>query len=1454
MKKALLAFCFILLSGFLFGQRGKNGAMTVSSTVLVNEYTALTANAAAGATSVTVAGSGLNTNARFGGNLAAGDLVMIIQMQGASIKTGVIDSTYGTITAYNNCGLYELREVLSVPNGTTINLTCPLTNSYTAAGVAQVVRVPRYSSLTVNAAGGLINCDPWNGQIGGVIAIEVLGATTINGSIDASTFGFRGGVANNAGVPQAVSVFYTMNADSGAEKGESIAGFEASYNIFGGGNGRGAAANGGGGGNSHNAGGGGGGNGGNIAGYNSNGNPDVTTPAWVGAWNLEYPGFATNVSSGGGRGGYVWAKCGPNPLTTAPGDPAWGGDNRENHGGKGGRPLDYSTGRIFLGGGGGSGHEDNGVGSSGSAGGGIVFMMCYGTINGTGSVVSNGQLAPDANDGGVFTPEDGAGGAGAGGTIILNSVGAITGITATANGGKGGNQITGNNFQSECEGPGGGGSGGYIGLSSVGIVTSVSGGANGTTDASCMTAFIPNGATIGGPGTTGTITNFIIVAKNDTVCSGSVVLNASLVGTVPGGTTIDWYSASTGGVLLGTGPSYTTPFLTADSTFYVSTCPGDYRQPVSVIINGSLRDSISAFTNVSVACGSNGTATLGVKGAGPFTYLWSNGQTTSTATNLAAGSYTVTVKTTGGCSSKDSVTITQPPSLTVTVPTVVNVLCNGGKTGNAIANVTGGSTPYTYSWNNGETSAKDSLLGAGSYTISVTDANGCTVTSNTVITQPAPIRDSISTTINVLCNGGNTGSATVGVKGGTTAYNYTWTGAQTTQTATGLAAGNYTVTVKDANGCKDSAVANITQPTVLKLTAAAFAATCSGTCNGSANVIPAGGTSPYKYNWSNGTTNANTNNLCAGTFSVIVTDANGCTHDTNPLTVTQPPAITLTINSTSAYCNQADGSASISAAGGTTPYSYGWSNGATTTSVNNIKPGTYCVGVIDGNGCKDTVCVVVPNTSGEKASIASTINVTCNGGNNGSATGSAAGGTGPYTYSWSNLQTTQIATGLAAGTYTLTVTDATGCQDTAVATITQPAPVTITVTGGGQLCIGQNEILTATAVGGTGPYIYTWDATSVGSSYPVNPTVTTSYTVVAADANGCTSAPLVIPVKVRDSLHLTVIPVTTMCAGDTATLKALATGGDSTYTYTWTPGPITGSSIKVSPTSTTTYTVTVTDGCNTPSVQKTIVVNLFPSRPISFTADTLSGCQSVCVQFTDSVAGILKTISWNFGDGGTANITNPTHCFTNPGVYSISLTVTNDSGCVVSKSIPNMITVFSNPVAKFTWSPQPITSLDPTVTFIDQSTDNYGIVSWAWAFGDATDSLSTNKNTSHTYLDTGKFCPSLVVVNKHGCRDTVDHCLDVQPQFTIYIPNAFTPDANGLNDAFMPKGDYIKNFEMWIFDRWGQQIYHTTDIYTGWDGTVHGNKVQEDTYVYLIYATDPSNLQHSYLGRVSVVR
>lgn len=1144
---------------------------------------------------------------------------------------------------------------------------------------------------------------------------------------------------------------------------------------------------------------------------------DVANTAWI-------------VAGGGGGTSGTGSAGDPGLTTTAAGNAGHDGGTGGSGGGGGGGGVDNAS---CTSGDGGGGFCGNGGGSSngGAVGAGGVGCVNGGDATGAPLCAGGGQSYLNGGAGGIGC----TGGGGCSNIAISGGYGGGGGACGSGGGGGGGYSGGGGGGYSFLNGGEGGGGGSYNnGINQINTAGVQSG--NGQVIITWKT----NSATA------------TINPVTDPSCFGGNNGSATVTGTGGAPYTYAWSTAPVQTTQTATGLSAGTYTATITDALGCSA-----KDSVTITQPVPLRDSIVSFTNVSVACGSNGTATVGVKGTGPFTYSWNNGQTTSTASNLAAGTYTVHVTSTAGCTTKDSITISQPPSLTATIPTSVNDLCNGGNNGSATVSITGGNAPYTYSWNNGETSAKDSLLTAGTYTISVTDANGCTVKANVTITQPAAVRDSIATFANVLCNGGNTGTATVGVKDGTSPYTYTWTNAQTTPTATGLTAGSYSVVVKDANGCKDSTNLTITQPAVLKLTAAAFATSCSGNCDGSANVIPAGGTSPYKYAWSNASTTANDNNLCAGTYSVIITDANGCTHDTIGLTVTQPPAITMTINSTSADCNQADGTASVNVAGGTPPYLYLWSTGATTTNLTNVKPGTYCVGVQDAHNCKDTVCVVVPNTPGEKATIATSTNVSCNGGANGSITGSAAGGTGPYTYSWSTapVQTTQTASGVPAGTYTLTVTDATGCQDTAIATITEPAPIAITVTGNTQLCIGKSDILSAAATGGTGPYTFTWDATTVGTTYTVSPTISTSYTVIATDANGCKSTATIIPVKVRDSIKVTVKPVTPMCQGDTGVLAVTASGGDSTYTYSWAPGGSTSSTLKVSPTSSTVYTVTVSDGCS-PTSTGTVLVNLFPSRPISFTADSLTGCQALCINFVDSVAGVLKTITWNFGDGGTANITNPTHCYSAPGVYTVELTVTNDSGCVVSKTKPNMITVYPDPKANFSWTPQYPTNIDPTIGFIGSETDTTSkIISWVWSFGDKTDSTSFTQNTIHTYGDTGVYCPQLIVTDMHGCHDTIDHCIDIKPQFTIYIPNAFTPNGDGLNDVFLPKGDYIENFEMYVFDRWGEQIYHTTNINQGWDGTMHGNKVQEDTYVYLITCTDPeNNKQYSYTGRVTVVR
>jgi len=200
--------------------------------------------------------------------------------------------------------------------------------------------------------------------------------------------------------------------------------------------------------------------------------------------------------------------------------------------------------------------------------------------------------------------------------------------------------------------------------------------------------------------------------------------------------------------------------------------------------------------------------------------------------------------------------------------------------------------------------------------------------------------------------------------------------------------------------------------------------------------------------------------------------------------------------------------------------------------------------------------------------------------------------------------------------------------------------------------------------------------------------------------------------------------------------------------------------------------------------------------------------------------------------------------------------VLTNAGCSSSLDVNNYITTYSRPDASFTTSPKPATIIDPTIQFINQSTDRYGIVQWFWTFGDQTDSVSGQQNPVHTYQDTGTYCTTLVATNSNGCADTATNCLVIEPAFTLYIPDAFSPNGDGKNDVFMAKGQYVKGYEMYIFDRWGQQIFHTTNINEGWNGRINngGATCQEDIYVYLINAYDSKNQKHTYTGSLNLVK
>lgn len=686
MIKKINFFCIFTLFLFYntYAQRGKDGSLTVTTAnKIVNEYAVLTADATTGSASIVVDNNGLNTNNRFAGPLSQGDLIMIVQVQGASIfgntfvdGNGVTfgspkDSSWGEILNYNNCGNYEIVEVFGVVGNNVISLTCGLQNNYTAAGKVQIVRMPRYTTLTVNNAAS-ITCDTWNGSKGGIIAIEVDGATVINGSIAATGRGFRGGVIDNQTSFGSNDVASTSST-YGGEKGEGIAGFQNDYNIVGGRFCKGAPANGGGGGNMHNAGGGGGANGGNPANWIAVGNPSLATANWANAWNLEWPGLANATSSGGGKGGYTASTNNQNALTVGPNVGSWGGDNRNKQGGYGGRPLNYTANKIFFGGGGGAGDGNDGYTGAGGAAGGIVYLKCYGAISGSGTIVSNGNNGGNAFGNAPFNGiagKDGAGGAGAGGTIFIETTASIAGVTLTANGGEGGDQLlTRGTFGPsivEAQGPGGGGGGGYINTT-VAASTTVNGGIHGTTDSPSLSEFPPNGATSGGIGTAiNSLPAFDINVSDVSVCAGNTAtLTATVVGTIPAGAFITWYDAAFGGTVLGTGTTFTTPVINTNTTFYVGFCPASFTKPVNVTASAGVTASNAGSSQQ--VCQNNATldANNPTTGTGVWTVISGTGSFAdanlfnTTVSNLSPGNnvFEWTISSPGCPSSQSQVTI-----------------------------------------------------------------------------------------------------------------------------------------------------------------------------------------------------------------------------------------------------------------------------------------------------------------------------------------------------------------------------------------------------------------------------------------------------------------------------------------------------------------------------------------------------------------------------------------------------------------------------------------------------------------------------------------------------------------------------------------------------------------------------------------------------------------------------
>jgi hypothetical protein len=621
--------------------------------------------------------------------------------------------------------------------------------------------------------------------------------------------------------------------------------------------------------------------------------------------------------------------------------------------------------------------------------------------------------------------------------------------------------------------------------------------------------------------------------------------------TVPAGTTIT------------TGQGTNTITITAGSTPGNICCtptgacgPG----PISCLAVTIAPQPASTQTAVHVTCNgsNNGSATINMIPSGSYTYTWSpNVGNTQTVTGLSPGTYTVTGTNSGGCFTTQTITITQPPVLTAT-QSHVDLLCNGANTGSATVNPSGGVPGYTYSWlPSGGNAATATSLQAGNYTCTITDANGCTNTQTFAITTPSAINLATSSTPSVC--GTPNGSATVVASGGTAGYSYSWSpSGGVAATESGLLGGAYVITVTDANGCVSTATVNVVgASTPTAVITASTNILCNGGNNGAATVTPSGGSSPYTYAWSpSGGTGATESNLTAGTYTVTITDSDGCSAS-DTVTLTEPPLLTSSITATNILCNGAGtGSATMNPVGGNPGYTYTWApSGGNGPVANGLLAQSYTCTATDANGCLTSSIVTLTQPPALTTTF-SQVDELCHGGNNGSATVTPAGGVPGYSYSWApSGGNAATAPSLFAGFYTCTITDANGCTLSQTFNITEPLTV---VASSGPVtnvdCFGQSTgSVAVTQSGGVGPYTYAWSpnvsATNAAANIPAG-----AYVITVTDANGC---PSTITMTVTEpplvTLQASAMPAM-ICSGQQSLLGALPGGGVQPYNVIWNPG------------------------------------------------------------------------------------------------------------------------------------------------------------------------------------------------------------------------------------------------------------------------------------------------------------
>ena len=845
-------------------------------------------------------------------------------------------------------------------------------------------------------------------------------------------------------------------------------------------------------------------------------------------------------------------------------------------------------------------------------------------------------------------------------------------------------------------------------------------------------------------------------------------------------------------------------------------------EPPSVNINYS-------YTNPTCIGYNNGTIDLSLSsGTPPFIFNWSTSDTTEDITNLTQGIYSVTVTDSAGCNAISTISLADPlPPIIATNSFPIS--CYGGNNGSIDLSISGGTGPFSFLWNNTDTTEDISNLIIGIYSYTITDALGCTFTDTVSVNQPSPIYVSDSIT-NVSCAGGNNGVAILNISGGITPYSENWG----TNNPLSLNAGTHQFIVTDDNGCNYIDSITITEPAPLLVSYIATDALCNGVANGTAILNISGGVSPYSENWGL----KNPLALAAGIHQFIITDNNGCTLIDSVL-VNEPSPIGVVIDTNSASCSGfSDGSASLNIFGGIAPYLEDW--GSNNPLALNV--GTYNFTVTDSNNCiyQGQAVISEPNPIAVNEFIT---DVSCFGLSDGVVLLQITGGTAPYNQDWSGND----PLALAQGGYSYTITDTNGCSLTDFISINQPNELLATANTNNVSCYGYSDGNAALNItGGTTPYSENW-----GGNNPLA-LLAGTYNYVVTDNQGCQFIDDIVitqPNKILADYSVE----SPICAGDPSAI-----------------------SINIINTTANQYTIEINDQNTTTSyvidsLGNVIIDNnqilLYPNQTIDATLISITdifGCVSIINEERNIIVDQIPVLSMNLNDvcesnpsfilnqanpqGGTYYVNDKQTSIFNidslpTGDYIITYEYTDPlTSC--NNSIQEIISLFPSPKASFILSPQPADLDDPNIRFVNTSEDFTNLI---WNLGE-NQIVEDEADFIYTYSDTGTYTAQLIIINQYNCTDTISQNLIINPVYSIFIPSSFTPNADDKNEVFEPVINAAQSYIMKIYDRWGGIIYQAEN--QGWDG----KNVPSGQYFYSIDIIDFKNKIEREVGQITLIK